>query len=91
MRGLSPAIAFWIEETFGIETFALRDLDLRDAEDEEIFLEAKSKRRCNHQRQRFSAAFRAIRFTAESYLADLRQHFKRKSQDYLIENASNCN
>ena len=38
---LSPAIAFWIESNFDVKTFALRDLGLRDAEDEEIFLEAK--------------------------------------------------
>lgn len=38
---LSPAIASWIENNFSIKTFALRDLDLRDAEDEEIFRAAK--------------------------------------------------
>lgn len=38
---LSPAIAFWIENNFGVKSFALRDIGLRDAEDEEIFLEAK--------------------------------------------------
>lgn len=40
---LSPAIARWIDENFGIKAFAVRDLGLRDAEDEEIFLEAKRK------------------------------------------------
>lgn len=34
---LSPAIAFWIRETFGIDAKALREIGLRDAEDEEIF------------------------------------------------------
>jgi len=34
---LSPAIATWITTTFGITGFALRDIDLRDAEDPEIF------------------------------------------------------
>ena len=38
---LSPAIAFWIENNFGVKAFALRDLGWRDAEDEEIFLEAR--------------------------------------------------
>ena len=38
---LSPAVAFWIENTFDVKAFALRDLGLRDAEDEEIFLEAQ--------------------------------------------------
>jgi predicted nuclease of predicted toxin-antitoxin system len=31
---LSPAIATWITNTFGIEAIALRDLGLRDAEDQ---------------------------------------------------------
>lgn len=39
---LSPAIADWIQHTFGIIAKALRELGLRDAEDEEIF-EAASK------------------------------------------------
>ena len=38
---LSPAIDVWIEDNFGVKAFALRDLGLRDAEDEEIFLAAK--------------------------------------------------
>ena len=38
---LSPAIVFWIEDNFSVKAFALRDLGLRDAEDEEIFREAQ--------------------------------------------------
>jgi len=37
----SPAIAVWIEENFNVKASALRDSGLRDAEDEEIFLEAQ--------------------------------------------------
>ncbi|NJK33715.1 MAG: DUF5615 family PIN-like protein [Oscillatoriales cyanobacterium SM2_2_1] len=40
---LSPAIATWIINTFGITALALRDLDLRDAEDPEIFEAAKAQ------------------------------------------------
>lgn len=40
---LSPAIARWVHAVFNIEAFAVRDLNLRDAEDEEIFLEAKKE------------------------------------------------
>jgi predicted nuclease of predicted toxin-antitoxin system len=40
---LSPAIATWISSEFGIEAVALRDLDLRDAEDLEIFEAAKAQ------------------------------------------------
>jgi predicted nuclease of predicted toxin-antitoxin system len=38
---LSPVISFWIESNFAVKALALRDLGLRDAEDEEIFLAAK--------------------------------------------------
>jgi predicted nuclease of predicted toxin-antitoxin system len=40
---LSPAIAAWIDKTFGIISLALRDIGLRDAEDSEIFEAAKSQ------------------------------------------------
>jgi predicted nuclease of predicted toxin-antitoxin system len=35
---LSPALARWINSTFGIPAMALRDLGLRDATDREIFI-----------------------------------------------------
>ena len=38
---LSPAIAEWIESNFNIKAFALRDLNLRDAEDDDIFRQAR--------------------------------------------------
>lgn len=41
---LSPAIATWITDTFGVTALALRDLGLRDAEDPEIFEAAKAQR-----------------------------------------------
>lgn len=40
---LSPAIATWISDTFGITALALRDIGLRDAEDFEIFEAAKAQ------------------------------------------------
>jgi predicted nuclease of predicted toxin-antitoxin system len=40
---LSPAIATWITTTFGITAFALHNIDLRDAEDREIFEAAKAQ------------------------------------------------
>ena len=40
---LSPAIAPWINETFDIQTHAIRDLGLRDAKDLEIFRAARDK------------------------------------------------
>jgi predicted nuclease of predicted toxin-antitoxin system len=38
---LSPRLARWIEETFGVECLHVRDLSLRDAEDREIFQKAR--------------------------------------------------
>ncbi|WP_228058654.1 DUF5615 family PIN-like protein [Nostoc sp. LEGE 06077] len=40
---LSPAIATWISNTFGITALALRDVGLRDTEDLEIFEAAKTQ------------------------------------------------
>jgi predicted nuclease of predicted toxin-antitoxin system len=40
---LSPAIATWITNTFGVTAVALRELGLRDAEDPEIFESAKAQ------------------------------------------------
>ncbi|AKG22756.1 DUF5615 family PIN-like protein [Calothrix sp. 336/3] len=40
---LSPAIATWISNTFSITALALRDIGLRDAEDDEIFELAKAQ------------------------------------------------
>ena len=38
---LSPRLARWIEETFGVECLHVRDLGLRNAEDPEIFQKAR--------------------------------------------------
>jgi len=38
---LPPSLATWITEKLGIEAFALRDLNLRDAQDIEIFQAAR--------------------------------------------------
>lgn len=38
---ISPAMAAWISERFGIEVSAVRNLGLRDALDQEIFQAAK--------------------------------------------------
>ena len=40
---LSPALALWIFQTFGISAVALRDIGLRDGTDREIFLAAKEQ------------------------------------------------
>ena len=38
---LSPALASWLTDTFGVEEIAIRDLGLRDAEDVVIFDRAR--------------------------------------------------
>ena len=40
---LSPEIAVWITNRFGVAAFALRDVGLRDAEDAEIFEAARAQ------------------------------------------------
>ena len=40
---LSPELAVWLTNTFGVVAFALRDIGLRDAEDLEIFAAAKAQ------------------------------------------------
>jgi predicted nuclease of predicted toxin-antitoxin system len=40
---LSPRLAPWLQLTFGVSAFAVRDLGLRDAGDPEIFLAARER------------------------------------------------
>ncbi len=40
---MSPAIAAWITANFPVTALAVRDVGLRDAEDREIFLEARKQ------------------------------------------------
>ena len=40
---MSPAIAVWITANFPVKALAVRDVGLRDAEDREIFLEARKQ------------------------------------------------
>ncbi len=39
---LSPRIARWVSETFGCEATPVRDLNLRESEDDQIFFAARS-------------------------------------------------
>ncbi len=41
---LSPAMAVWLRMRFDLDAFAVREVGLRDAEDEEIFAAARSAR-----------------------------------------------
>ena len=48
---LPPQLASWLSQTFNVEAYALRDLDLRDAEDENFSKSASTRRRHHEQRQ----------------------------------------
>lgn len=39
---LPPALAAWLTQSCGVQAFAVRDLGLRDAEDAEIFWQARA-------------------------------------------------
>jgi len=39
----SPAIALWITENYDAQAVAVRELDLRDAEDQQIFMAARKE------------------------------------------------
>lgn len=39
---LSPRIAYWLSESFGIRATPVRDLGLREASDQEIFMAART-------------------------------------------------
>ncbi|HEY9748213.1 MAG TPA: DUF5615 family PIN-like protein [Allocoleopsis sp.] len=38
---LPPTLANWLQDTFGVQATALRDIELRDAQDSEIFEAAR--------------------------------------------------
>ena len=40
---LPPQLANWLKQIFNVEAYALRDLNLRDAEDELIFQQARQQ------------------------------------------------
>ncbi len=40
---LSPKLANWLRATFDVRAFSLRDVDMKDAKDERIFLRAKDE------------------------------------------------
>ena len=40
---LSPKLANWMRATFNVRAFSLRDLEMREAKDERIFLRAKAE------------------------------------------------
>ena len=39
---LAPSLAPWLTERFGVEAFAVRDLELREARDHKIYFQARA-------------------------------------------------
>jgi hypothetical protein len=73
---LSPAIATWISSTFGITALALRDIDLRDAADPEIFEAAKAQGVIFMTKDSDFVDLVDRLLPATNYLADMRQYLK---------------
>src|ERR1035437_6096444 len=73
---LSPRIARWGSETFDFQATPVRELNLRESEDEQIFFAA---RKANviviTKRQRLCGFAGTARQSAQNHLAHLRQHF----------------
>ena len=74
---LSPAIAVWIKDNLDVEAFALRDIGLRDEEDEEIFQKAKEANAIVITKDSDFVSFHdRFRFATQNHLANLRQYFQ---------------
>lgn len=74
---MSPAIAVWITANFPVACLAVREVGLRDAEDREIFLEAKTIGNRDDERQRFCCFANGTRRAAEDNLDNVRQYIER--------------
>lgn len=75
---LSPLIAAWLTWTFAdVQAVPLRDLGLRDAEDEEIFQAAKAAGVVVLTKRRLPPPARPVRPAATGALAHLRQYLQR--------------
>ena len=75
---LSPAIATWITNTFGVTAVGLREIGLRDAEDPEIFEASRAQGVIVMTKDSdFVDLGRSPWFTATDYLVDVRQYIKR--------------
>lgn len=74
---LSPVIAKWISQTFGLTAIAVRDLGLRDAKDLVIFTAAKQASVVVMDKgQRFLTPARSIGATSTGHLDYVRQYFE---------------
>ena len=78
---ISPRLASWIHEQFGIEADAVRDLGFRDASDIEIF---QAARRADAvvltQGRGLPASAPAARASSQGHLAHVWQHVQRPSE-----------
>ena len=78
---LSPRVAGWIRETLGHDAKALRDIGLRDDEDEEIFQRAKQEKVIlPHQGQGLCGSRCPTRSAAFGDLAPVREYVRSQAE-----------
>jgi len=70
---LPPQLASWLSQTFKVEAYALRDLQLRDAEDEQIFQKARQQGIVLISKDSDSSSWCAFGYASATALRDLRQ------------------
>jgi len=74
---LSPQIARWVSETFGFKATPVRDLKLREAEDEQIFFAARKSNVIVITKDSDFVEFIGTPWQpAQNHLAHLWQHFR---------------
>ncbi len=73
---LSPQLAPWLAQRFGVTAQAVRDLGLRDALDRDFRRGTCGWRGGHHERPRFSRSARTFGTTATSDLGHVRKHLE---------------
>ena len=81
---LSPAIAVWLTVSFSVTALAVRDVGLRDAEDREIFLEARRQSAVVLTKDSDFVLLQNELGAAEDNLADLRKYLKCRIEKNFI-------
>jgi predicted nuclease of predicted toxin-antitoxin system len=88
---LSPAIAAWIQQQFGTEAVALRDLGLRDAEDRAVFDYARERGAVVMTKDSdFVSLLQRRGAPPQVHLADVRQHVERSAALDSGEGPAGC-
>jgi len=70
---LPPQLASWLSQTFKVEAYALRDLQLRDAKMNRFFKKRVSKVSCSSAKTVISSRWCCVWYASATALGDLRQ------------------